>query len=592
MDRNENIEHPTGDHHEVQIDHEPTTYVEDEKKDRSSFNEGYEAKNETASEHHIPQTENEKNVYVEEDEQATSGVSGFLDRHRTWVRIISWVIFTGFFIAAMVLQVPKGYSQENLVLGLIYAWTTLYFFFCFVPTTVVTTPWNKFWYIVSRPVMKLSSKLRKLLYAFFVFAVIVITIFSLPESADSTRVRRLIALFGMVVFLFLVFCTSNNRKAVPWFTVASGMLLQFLLALFVFRSSVGYDIFNWASTFANTYLGFNKAGLAFVFSADIANLGMFIVSVVPAVIFFCSTVYILFYIGTLQWIIKKAAVFFMVILGTSGAESIVAVASPFIGQGESALLIRPFIPYMTKSELHQVMTSGFATISGSVLYAYMKMGVPGSALLTACIMSIPCSLAISKMRYPETEESLTKGRVTIPPRTEHEANVLHAAGNGAAIGLKIGGLIVANIISLLSLLAAVDAGLTWIGRFVDIIDPPLTLELVTGYIFVPVAWLMGVENSDLVSVGQLLATKLWANEFVAYNNLTTIFKGKITERSVTIVTYALCGFANLSSIGIQISVLGALAPERTGEISRLAVSAMICGALCTCLSASMAGMLL
>jgi CNT family concentrative nucleoside transporter len=263
------------------------------------------------------------------------------------------------------------------------------------------------------------------------------------------------------------------------------MLLQFLLALFVFRSSVGYDIFNWASTFASSYLGFNKAGMTFVFSADIANMGMFIISVVPAVIFFCATVYVLFYIGTLQWIIKKAAVFFMVILGTSGAESIVAVASPFIGQGESALLIRPFVPYMTKSELHQVMTSGFATISGSVLYAYIQMGVPGSALLTACIMSIPCSLAISKIRYPETEESLTTGRVTIPPRTEVEANILHAAGNGAAIGLKIGGLICGNIISLLSLLAAVDAGLTWVGKFITI--EALTLELVTGYILVPVS---------------------------------------------------------------------------------------------------------
>lgn len=293
------------------------------------------------------------------------------------------------------------------------------------------------------------------------------------------------AFFLFETILIENFPSLQNRKAVPWLTVSSGMLLQFLLALFVFRSSVGYDIFNWASTFASAYLGFNKAGLGFVFSADIANMGMFIISVVPAVIFFCSTVYCLFYIGTLQWIIKKAAVFFMVLLGTSGAESIVAVASPFIGQGESALLIRPFIPYMTKSELHQVMTSGFATISGSVLYAYMKMGVPGSALLTACIMSIPCSLAISKLRYPETEESLTKGRVSIPPKTEYEANILHAAGNGAAIGLRIGGLICANIISLLSLLAAVDAGLTWVGNFITI--QSLTLELVTGYVLVPVS---------------------------------------------------------------------------------------------------------
>ncbi|KAH8552603.1 Na+ dependent nucleoside transporter C-terminus-domain-containing protein [Umbelopsis sp. PMI_123] len=575
------------DHHQVQIDD-----------DNNNILPLYEAdRKEGSFQDNLEKTESpvQNGIATEEEAQAFDGkltFDNFFERYRNWIRIGSWLIFTGFLIAAFVLQVPKGYNQENLILGLIYAWTTLYFFFCFVPTTIITKPWNRFWYIVSRPVMKLSLKWRKLLYCFFTVCVIIITIFSLPvdPTSGSTRVRKLIALFGMLVFLFFVWASSNNRKSIPWLTVSSGMLLQFLLALFVFKSSVGYDIFNWASTFASAYLGFNKNGLAFVFDEDIAQLGMFIISVVPAVIFFCSTVYILFYIGTLQWIIKKAAVFFMVLLGTSGAESIVAVASPFIGQGESALLIRPFVPYMTKSELHQVMTSGFATISGSVLYAYMQMGVPGSALLTACIMSIPCSLAISKLRYPETEESLTTGRVTIPPRTEHEANVLHAAGNGAAIGLKIGGLIVGNIISLLALLAAVDAGLTWIGNFITIQN--LTLELVTGYILVPVAWLMGIEDADLVTAGRLLATKLWANEFVAYNALTTTYKGTIADRTVTIITYALCGFANLSSIGIQISVLGALAPERTGEISRLAVSAMICGALCTCLSASMAGMLL
>ncbi|KAG2177551.1 hypothetical protein INT44_008063 [Umbelopsis vinacea] len=574
---------PGSPHHEVHIDDDIPVYSEDKKE--SAFDERLE-KNESP----IP-----VGAATDEETQAFDGkltFDNFFERYRNWVRLATWLIFTGFLIAALVLQVPKGYSQENLILGLIYAWVTLYFFFCIVPTTIVTKPWNRFWSTVSRPIMRMPLLWRKLGYCFFTFAVIVITIFSLPDNPanGSTRVRKLIALFGMLVFITLVWLSSNNRRAVPWFTVASGMLLQFLLALFVFKTSVGFDIFNWMSTFASAYLGFNKNGLAFVFSEDVANLGMFIVSVVPAVIFFCATVYILFYIGALQWIIKKAAVFFMVILGTSGAESIVAVASPFIGQGESALLIRPFIPYMTKSELHQVMTSGFSTISGSVLYAYMQMGVPGSALLTACIMSIPCSLAISKIRYPETEESLTTGRVTIPPRTEHEANVLHAAGNGAAIGLKIGGLICANIISLLALLAAVDAGLTWVGNFITIQN--LTLELVTGYILVPVAWLMGIEDADLVTAGRLLATKLWANEFVAYNDLTTTYKGVITDRTVTIITYALCGFANLSSIGIQISVLGALAPERTGEISRLAVSAMLCGALCTCLSASMAGMLL
>lgn len=256
------------------------------------------------------------------------------------------------------------------------------------------------------------------------------------------------------------------------------------------------------------------------------------------------------------------------------------------------MLIRPFLPHMTTAELHQVMTSGFATISGSVLYGYMAMGVSGEALLTSCIMSIPCSLAVSKLRYPETGEPLTSKAVIIPPRdaTERSSNVLHALGNGAAVGLQVVLSMFANLIALLSLLYAVNAGLTWLGNFLTIQN--LTLQLITGYIFVPVAWLIGAENKDLVAVGQLMATKIWANEFVAYQQMTTTYAGTLSSRSVLVATYALCGFANIGSVGMQIAVLGTMAPNRTAEISKLAVSAMICGAFSTWISASVAGMLL
>ncbi|KAI9313025.1 Na+ dependent nucleoside transporter C-terminus-domain-containing protein [Dichotomocladium elegans] len=510
-------------------------------------------------------------------------------RFKPWFHLAMWLIFTGFLAAAYALQVPKGYNSENLVLGLIYAWFTLSMIFTYIPFTTVTKPFWALWDMISRPFYKLSKRMRSIAYGAFVAVVMIVTIFSIPESEDSTRLRRLIALFGLVVFLVCLVASSSNRRSINWTTVSSSMLLQFLLALFVFRSSAGHDIFQWFATFAQGYLGKSANGTAFLFSADVAALGYFAISVFPAIIFFAATVQMLYYVGALQWFLTRFAVIFVYLLQVSGAEAVVATASPFIGQGENALLVRPYLPYMTKSELHQVMTSGFATISGSVLFGYISMGVSGQALLTSCIMSIPCSLAVSKIRYPETEEPMTGKKVQVPPQEERPTNILHAAGNGAQTGMTISLCIAANLIAVLALLYAVNAALTWLGKFLTI--PELTLQFITGYVFVPIAWLIGADNKDVVPVGRLMAIKIWANEFVAYNEMTSTYAGVLSSRSQLVATYALCGFANLSSVGIQIGTLGALAPSRTGELSKLAFSAMLCGAMSTWISASIAGML-
>jgi CNT family concentrative nucleoside transporter len=370
-------------------------------------------------------------------------------------------------------------------LGLIYAFFCLKFLFKYIPTSIITKPWNRCVSIVAAPIVRLPKHIRAIGYGFFVMAVIVATVFSLPEKPESTRLQRLIALFGLVVFFSVLYITSSNRKRINWNTVLSGILFQFLLALFVFRSSVGHDIFQWASTFVQGYLSKAYYGTQFIFGTAVADSGIFAVAVFPTLIFFAATVQILYYYGALQWLLQKCAVFFMTILQVSGAESVVAVASPFLGQGENALLIRPFLPYLTKSEMHQIMTSGFATISGSVLYGYIAMGVSGQALLTSCIMSIPCALAVSKMRIPEDDEPLTAREIHVPPNDEKPANALHAAGSGAATGMNIALLMTANLISLLALLYAVNAGLTWLGNFLTIEN--LTLQLITGYIFVPVS---------------------------------------------------------------------------------------------------------
>ena len=264
----------------------------------------------------------------------------------------------------------------------------------------------------------------------------------------------------------------------------------------------------------------------------------------------------------------------------SGAEAVIAAASPFVGIGESACLVKPYVDVMTDSEIHLAMTSGFSTIAGSVLLAYISLGVPAQNLVTSSVMSIPASIAVSKMRYPETEEPVTRGRITVD-RGESglnaPANSLHAFSQGAIFGLVVAGLIIANVLTILSLIAAINGLLTWIGKGFSIQN--LTIQLVLGYVFYPAAFFLGVPRGEIVHVSRLLATKLVANEFSAYQNLHAIMgsNNPLSYRAWVIAQYALCGFANLGSVGIQIGVLSAMAPSKAKTISRLALSAMICG---------------
>jgi CNT family concentrative nucleoside transporter len=278
-----------------------------------------------------------------------------------------------------------------------------------------------------------------------------------------------------------------------------------------------YDIFNFIAYIAKSLLGFAADGTSFLLSASALQLGYFILSVIPPIIFFVALVQLLYYWGWLQWAIKKFATVFFYTMRVSGAEAVVAAASPFVGQGESAMLIKPYIPHLTAAEVHQIMTSGFATIAGSVLAAYISMGISPLALVSSCVMSIPASLAISKLRYPETDEPLTAGKIMIPEdQDEKPSNSLHAFANGSWLGIKIGGMIIAGLLCILALLGLVNGLLGWWGRYLNINNPPLSVDLILGYLFYPIAFLLGVErNGDLLKVSQLIGVKVVANEFVA-----------------------------------------------------------------------------
>lgn len=517
-------------------------------------------------------------------------------RFRLPVHIFIGAHFTGWWIASVVVH----RNDKNWIIPFLF-WLCIMIrlITLHIPITIVTKPMHWVWNNTGVRIGNLiPEKLRIPAGAALTIAVIIVGAFASEESEDNTRANRAVSLFGLATFIAGFWATSRNRSKIVWHTVIVGMLVQFIVALFVLRTTAGYDIFNFISELARLLLSFANKGVIFLTSEDVPKLPWFFTGVIPAIIFFVSFVQLLYYWGILQWFIGKFAVFFFWSMKVSGAEAVVASASPFIGQGESAMLIRPFVAHLTMAEMHQVMCSGFATIAGSVLVAYISMGLNPQALISSCVMSIPASLAFSKLRYPEEEETLTAGRVVVPDDDEHKAaNALHAFANGAWLGLKIAGMIVATLLCIIALLAMIDGLLTWWGRYINLDgDYDLTLELILGYVFYPIAFLLGVsrQKSDLLLVGRLIGVKVIANEFVAFARLVDPESdyATLSPRSRVIATYALCGFGNIGSLGTQIGVLSQISPGRSGDVSRLAISALVSGVFSTLSSATVAGLVI
>ena len=440
-------------------------------------------------------------------------------RFRWAFHIFYFLLFTGWWIASLILH---RHDMNWLVPFLVWLTISLRLLFFYVPIAIVSRPIKWLWTHSAVVVYdRLPAKTRTPLGALVSISAVLVGTFVTEASGDNNRENRALSIFGLAVLLFSFWATSKNRRAIQWRTVIGGMLAQYVIALFVLRTTVGYDIFKFIADRAADLLGFARDGTAFLTDEKTSQLTWFFISVIPAIMFFVSLVQVLYYVGFLQWFIQKVATFVFWMLRVSGAEAVVAAATPFIGQGESAMLVRPFVPHMTDAEIHQVMTCGFATISGSVLVAYMSLGLNPQALVSSCIMSIPASLAISKMRYPETEETLTAGNVVIPEDGEHKAeNALHAFANGAAFGIKIAGTIIATLLCIIAVVGLIDGLLSWWGRHLDIREPELTLELILGYILYPVSFLLGVPRTAWVSepgqpqgdniykVAKIIATKI------------------------------------------------------------------------------------
>ena len=404
---------------------------------------------------------------------------------------------------------------------------------------------------------------------------------------------RFTGVLGILTILGLAYLFSTSRRSIRLKTVAWGLGLQLALGLFVLRVKSGEWLFQKMGNGAKKLLDFSYVGSSFVFGdlgTNHSSLGLiFAFQVLPTIIFIAAFFAVLYHLGVMQIIIRGAAWLMTIIMGASGAESLNVAASIFMGQTEAPLTIRPFLPKLTKSELMTVMTSGMAHISGGMMAAYMRVGgADAKHLLTAVIMTAPGTLLMAKMLVPETEHPLTAGRVELPPM-EKESNVLGAIARGTVDGLHLALNVAAMLITFLALLALVNAIMGW--THLHIAWFPYSLQQVFGWVFAPVAWLIGIPWHDAPTIGNLLGTRMVLNEFVAFAQLGTL-KDALDPRSFTIATFALCGFANFSSIGIQIGGIGALAPEQRGQLARFGIRAMLAGTMANLMSASIAGMLI
>ena len=403
----------------------------------------------------------------------------------------------------------------------------------------------------------------------------------------------LLGILGLFTLLSIALLLSENRSAINLKTVLYGLIFQIIFALFILKTPFGAPIFSFLDQSINILIGFSSSGSDFLFKSYIDGVGFhpglinFAFSTLPTIIFFSSLVAVLYHFGILQTIIKFIARRMQLTLGTSGSETLSVAGNIFLGQTESPLMVRPFVSKMTKSELMAVMTGGFATVSGGVLAIYVSwltdiQGIAGH-LLAASVMSAPAALVVAKIIYPETEESQTMGDVNVNIE-QTNINAMEALSNGATDGLKLAANIAAMLIAFISFVAMVNYFLSFGGT---------SMEEIFGVIFRPLAWTMGVPWNEAQLVGMLMGKKIVLTELVAYGDLQNLIRdGMISERSAIISTYALCGFSNFASIGIQLGGIGAMAPERKKDLAKLVTKAMFGGAIASWLTATIAGLLL
>ena len=422
-------------------------------------------------------------------------------------------------------------------------------------------------------------------------------------AGDVPFWQRGMSLVGLCAMVGIAWLMSSQRRRIPWRIIAWGIALQILFGVFVLKTAAGLWLFSALNDVVVGLLEFTKEGTRFLFGPYLDEHLTFALHVLPIIIFLSSLMAVLYHLRVMQHAVRGIAWLMQKTMGTSGSETLSAAANIFVGQTEAPLVVKPYVSSMTRSELNAIMVGGFATVAGSVLAAYVGMlrsTFPDIAghLIAASVMSAPAALVIAKVMVPETEESNTAGQLSLSVERP-DVNVIEAAARGASDGLKLALNVAAMLLAFLAFVALLNYLLgvpalaynEWVGQ--DVYEP-LTMQRVLGFVFWPLAFLIGVSPEDCTEVGTLLGEKMVLNEFVAYLHLGEALKAGpyIGHRSLVITTYALCGFANFSSIAIQIGGIGSIAPERRSDLARLGLRAMIGGTLAACMTATVAGMLI
>lgn len=403
--------------------------------------------------------------------------------------------------------------------------------------------------------------------------------------------NQFISFIGLFVFLAIAFLLSESKKDVAWRTIGAGILIQVIFGLFILKTNIGVSIFSSINDVFSGILNYSNIGANFVFGrlTEVGEVGfVFATMVLPTIIFMSSLMSVLYHIGFMEKVIKVFAYIMAKTMNLSGAESLAAAANIFSGQTEAPLVVRPYINKMTHSEIMALMTGGMATVAGGVFAAYVGMGINAGHLLAASVMSAPAALVCAKLLVPEREIPLTRGNLNIKIEKNHE-NIFDAATDGASEGLKLALNVAAMLMAFIALIALVNGAFLFFSHKLGLLTP-MTLERLFGYLFAPMAWFMGVPWSECGAVGVLLGKKITLNEFVAYQGLQKhILAGNLSERAITLSTYALCGFANFGSVAVQIGGIGGLAPDRRKDFASLGIKSLIGGTLACLMTASIVG---
>ncbi|XP_062936469.1 solute carrier family 28 member 3 [Cynocephalus volans] len=523
-------------------------------------------------------------------------VCDFCRKHKTTLRYIIWGILLAGYLALVIAACALNFHRALPL-------------FVITVTAIFFAAWDHLMARYEHQIDEFLSPSRRLLNGHWFWlkwviwiSLILVVIFWLTFDTAKLGQQQLVSFGGLVMYVILIFLFSKHPTKVYWRPIFWGIGLQFLLGFLILRTSPGFIAFNWLGRQVQTFLEYTDAGSSFVFGEKYTD-HFFAFKVLPIVVFFSTVMSMVYHLGLMQWIIRKVGWIMLVTMGSSPIESVVAAGNIFIGQTESPLLVRPYLPYVTKSELHAIMTAGFSTIAGSVLGAYISFGVSSSHLLTASVMSAPASLAIAKLFWPETEKPQITLKNAMKMESGDSRNLLEAAAQGASSSISLTANIVVNLIAFLALLSFVNSALSWFGSMLDC--PQLSFELMCSYIFMPFSFMMGVDWQDSFMVAKLIGYKTFFNEFVAYEQLSKMIHLRkkagpkfvngvqqyISIRSETIATYALCGFANFGSLGIVIGGLTSMAPSRKRDIASGAVRALIAGTVASFMTACVAGIL-